>query len=401
MLSLFKKHHLTAFFVLYFIYTMASNFVHPVTPAFLQMINCSSSMFGFAFAAMALGQFVTSALWGKIGDKIGYAKAASFGFVGYGVSALIFSMAKSWHRVVLGRFIGGMSIASVSVNSMAYLTSMDAPIEDRNRLLVAYASLMSIGGAFGFLVGGLVGDISLYYSFYLQFATLIAVAAGMLLLVKEHPNFEKSTEKLTARDVNPFAQIISASKILNATILVFLIGAFLTQFASTGFDQNFNYYLRAKFNFAPSSSGMFKAVVGVITLAVNMTINMWIVKKTNISKSLVATITLTALGIFAMVMSTNQSSVLFFALTYYAFYAMYFPLQQAVMLKNDDNSSKGAVSGLLNAARSLGMMTGPTFAGLMFDINPDYAFITFGVALLLGAAVSYANYRMLKKRGID
>ena len=89
-----------------------------------------------------------------------------------------------------------------------------------------------------------------------------------------------------------------------------------------------------------------------------------------------------------------------FALMYYAFYAMYTPLQQAVMLKNDDNSSKGSVSGLFNTSRSIGMMTGPTFAGLIFDINPNYAFTAFAVALILAAVVGWVNYGQLKNKGV-
>ncbi len=399
-MALIKKYNLTLFFIIYFLYTFVSNFVHPVTPAFLQMINCSNSMFGFAFAAMALGQFITSALWGKVGDRMGYARATAFGFVGYGISAIVFSMATSWHLVVLGRFIGGIALGSVQVNSMAYIAALPAPAEERNKLLVIYSSMMGIGGAFGFLVGGLIGNINLYYSFYAQSAMLMVMAAVTIFMIKEHSNFEKNTTKLTFKEVNPLTATFASAKLLNITISVFLVSALLTFFASTGFDQNFNYFLRAKFNFAPSSSGLFKAVVGTISLTVNMTINMWLVKKFNISKAMCVTILMAAASLFGVVLAPNQTLVMVFALMYYAFYAMYTPLQQAVMLKNDDASSKGAVAGLFNTSRSIGMMAGPTFAGLIFDVNPNYAFLAFALALVLAAVVGYVNYNQLKTKGV-
>lgn len=175
---------------------------------------------------------------------------------------------------------------------MAYLTSIDAPMEERNSLLVLYASLQSICSAFGFLVGGLIGDFSVYYSFYAQIAALTVTGIITLVFIHEHSAFKKSEDKLTLKDVNPFTSIIQSTKILNVVVAVFLVSTLVTWFASAGFDQNFNYYLRAKFNFAPSSSGMFKAAVGLISLTVNMTINMWIVKKTNVSKSLCAVVAL-------------------------------------------------------------------------------------------------------------
>ena len=399
-MKLISKYNLTLFFVIYFLYTFVANFVHPVTPAFLQLINCSNSMFGFAYAAMALGQFLVSALWGKVGDRIGYAKATAIGFLGYGASAIVFSMATSWHLVLAGRLMGGIAIASISVNSMAYIAALDAPAEDRNSLLVIYSSMMAIGGAFGFMVGGLIGDINLYYSFYAQASVLFAMTAITYFMIKEHPTFIKSEKKLTLRDVNPLTSTIASMKLLNVTISVFLLSSLLTYFASTGFDQNFNYFLRAKFNFAPSSSGMFKAVVGVISLTINMTLNLWLVKKFNISKAMCSTVMLAGASMFGVVMAPSQTSVMVFALMYYAFYAMYIPLQQAVMLKNGGTSSKGTVSALFNTAKSFGMMTGPTFAGLIFDINPNYAFATFGFALVLAAAIGYVNYIQLKNTGI-
>lgn len=401
MLNTVKKYHLALFYVIYIGFCLASNFVHPVTPAFLQLINCSNSMFGFAYSAMALGQFLTSALWGKVGDKIGYSKAIALGFFGYAFSALVFSMAKGPTLVIAGRFIAGCVVSSIQVNSMAYLTSIDAPMEERNSLLVLYASLQSICSAFGFLVGGLIGDFSVYYSFYAQIAALTVTGIITLVFIHEHSAFKKSEDKLTLKDVNPFTSIIQSTKILNVVVAVFLVSTLVTWFASAGFDQNFNYYLRAKFNFAPSSSGMFKAAVGLISLTVNMTVNMWIVKKTNVSKSLCAVVALAGVSILAMVFSQTQTQVMVFALMYYAFYAIYLPLQQAVMLKNDDKSSKGAVSGLFNAAKSFGMMAGPLFAGLVFDINPDYAFMTFGAGLIIGAIICYVNYKMLVKKGIE
>lgn len=393
-----KKHGLLSFFMLYFCYTLATNFVHPVTPAFLQAINCPSSMFGFAFAAMALAQFLTSSLWGKLGDKIGYIRCIAIGYFGYAASAIIFSTAKAWPAVLLARFIGGTFLASVAVNSMAHLTALRATPEERNKLLVMHASMASIGGAFGYLIGGLVGDINILYSFYLQAAVLISIGLLTLFIVREHAYREKSTAPLALRDANPFTSIAASAKMLTPSMAVFLLSVFFVFFAAMGFDQNFNYYMRVKLDFAPSSAGMFKAVVGIITLTANLTINMWIVRRTNISKSMVVILTLCSSALGAMVLANTVNTTMAAALCYYGLMAICTPLQQSLMLKNDTGSSKGAVAGLFNATRSLGMMIGPSFAGIMFDINPDYAFITFAVAILLSAVVSYINYRQLNNK---
>ncbi len=400
MLNSIKKHRLALFFTVYFVFNVASNIVHPVTPAFLQMINCPNSMFGFAYSTMALGQFITSAFWGKIGDHIGYAKAASIGLLGYALSGFMFSVSKSGTAVLLSRFFAGISSSSILVNTMAYLTSADTTPEERNSLLVLYASMQAIGAAFGYLVGGLIGDINIYYSFYTQIIIILALARLMFFVIKEQPTFIKSSEKLTFREANPFTTIFANFKLINAMMGVFLLVTLLAYFASTGFDQNFNYYLRVKFNFAPSSSGLFKAAVGIISLITNMTVSLWIAKKANISKALSVSLAFTGFTIIAMVLSTSQGAVLVFAMIYYALFAVFNPLLQSVMLKNNDTSSKGSIAGLYNAAMSFGKMTGPAFAGLIFDINPDYAFLTFGIILIVASVIAMVNYRQLKNVGI-
>ncbi len=400
MLNIVRRNKLTLLFSLFAIYAFVAGMVHPVTPAFIEYINAGTSVYGLAFTAMAVGQFAFSPFWGKFGDKIGYAKCISIGFILYGISALVFGSANSWHFVILGRFLGGIGISGVVVSCMAFIISLDCPVEDRNQLLILYASIQSIGPSLGFVLGGFLGDINLLYPFFVQGTSLIISGLIFFFFVREPSNFVKSSDKLKLSQVNPFTNIIQSAKLINLTVGVFLFSIFLCVLAASGFDQSFNYFLRAKFNFNPSSSGLFKAAVAGLALTANLTINVWIVRKKHLSKSMCVATLLAATSIFLTMLSTGQTETLMFALCYYTCFAILSPLQQMIMTKNQSGASKGAVSGLFNAAKSFGMMTGPSFAGFVFDINPNISYFVFVICLIISAVLVFINYKMLDKQGL-
>ncbi len=397
-----KKYKLTKFFVIFGFYTLAAGMVHPVTPTFIESIGAPSSTFGIAFTGMALGQFIFSPLWGKLLDKLGYPKSICTGLIMYGISALIFYSSRHWYVIVIGRFIGGAGVGGILVPFMAYIMSLDAPSEDKNQLLVFYSSFQSIGTSLGYLIGGIAGDINLSYAFFIQSGTLFLSAIAAYIFIKNPTSFKQDTQKLKFSEVNPFTSISNSLKLINPTVGLFLVSVFLTMVASSGFDQNFNYFLRATFDFAPSSAGILKAVIAILSLTANLTINIWIVRNKNIATSMCLFISFASIGIIATMISTSLAITLVSSLIYYTSYAIYSPLQQTVMTKNSSDSiSKGTVSGLFNASRSFGMVIGPLFAGLVFDTNPDIAFTCFAICFILAIFLAYLNYKKLLAQGVS
>ena len=77
-----KNRAVLKFFLIYFGFTITSNFVHPITPAFLQMIEAPSYIQGVAFSVMSFFTFLTAPFWGKMGDRKPYPKMIAFGYFG-------------------------------------------------------------------------------------------------------------------------------------------------------------------------------------------------------------------------------------------------------------------------------------------------------------------------------
>ena len=73
-----QKNSLTGFFAIMFVFNMAANFVHPVTPTIILDLNLNDYMFGLALAAQMLCNFIFSPFWGKMAGYLSMTLIASF-----------------------------------------------------------------------------------------------------------------------------------------------------------------------------------------------------------------------------------------------------------------------------------------------------------------------------------
>lgn len=60
-----KKSIVSIFLIINTFHAVINNMVHPVTPAFIHSLNIGSAVFGLAYAAMALTNFIFSFFWGN------------------------------------------------------------------------------------------------------------------------------------------------------------------------------------------------------------------------------------------------------------------------------------------------------------------------------------------------
>ena len=155
-----KNRAVLKFFLIYFGFTITSNFVHPITPAFLQMIEAPSYIQGVAFSVMSFFTFLTAPFWGKMGDRKPYPKMIAFGYFGYALGQTVFAAARSVPMLLAARTISGLLNGALQVNALAYLISV-SDSESRGKYMAYYAMLQSVGTCIGYFVGGSIGDYSL------------------------------------------------------------------------------------------------------------------------------------------------------------------------------------------------------------------------------------------------
>ena len=160
------------------------NMAHPVTPMFITQNKLPSYLFGVFFAAMSIGNFIFSPIWGKLSDKGGRIKFMILGILGYGISQSGFGFSSNPVIIVFWRFIGGASVISFLTVILAYIADIT---DEKGRLkgMTYYAAASTFGGAIGSLLGGVIGNNNYKITFSVQFVLSIVICILFYLFLEE------------------------------------------------------------------------------------------------------------------------------------------------------------------------------------------------------------------------
>ena len=393
-----KNRSVLKFFLIYFGFTIVSNFVHSITPAFLQMIQAPSYINGVAFSVMSLCSFFASPFWGKMGDRKPYPQLMTVGFFGYALGQFFFSIARGVPMLLFARVISGLLNGALAVNALSYLISV-SDSENRGQYLAMFAMLQSVGTCIGYLIGGVIGDYSLMAVFYAQIGAASVLGIVTLLVLRDAPGRTLSTEKIDFAKINPVTSMTTSMRRVDAAMGVYLAIVFCFGFAMMSYDNYFGYFLRDQFGFPTSYNGYFKALIGIIAIIANSTINMWINKHTDVRKSITVILGLCSVSITAMLLASHSiPAFLGVALLYYTCNAITMPILQVMMMKDEDKSETGTISGLFNAFISLGRTFGPLIAAFAYGLNPLYPFVQAAAMYMIAALLSIRNRIQYKNR---
>jgi DHA1 family multidrug resistance protein-like MFS transporter len=167
-------------------------------------------------------------------------------------------------------------------------------------------------------------------------------------------------------------------------------------FANTGFDQVFNYYLKDQLGLTSSYNGVIKAAVGLISFVFNMTLCLWIIRKTDTKLSITVLMGLCTLAAVGTLVLPQIWLFMGLSVFVYAGYSVSLPVLQHMVAVQADPAQKNLVMGFYNATKSLGSIIGSLMAGFLYAVHSKLPFVvvvlTYGLSML--AAVAY----LLKSR---
>ncbi len=389
-----KKISLRRFLILEIFYTFVQGFVHPITPTIYKNLNFPDYVFGVESAATATGMFIFSPFWGRWGDKIGHSKAFSLALPIYAVSQLVFGLSKTPLKIIIARFFSGLSGGGAMVVSMAYIVN-STNSENRGRIMSYFVALNTIAKSMGYFIGGVLGNISISAVFIIQITGLCLIALLTHIFVEDPDILE-----VNYTYSNPFYfkdQIESMKTIMSKSLILVLIIVFFANIALCSYESALNYYIKADLDLPSTYNGIIKAITGIVGLLVNVTINIYIVKNTNMKKSMI--IVLILCGAFSILAPFVSNLNMFFLcnIIYYMFNSIYLPIEQVVVMENAKERASGVISGLFNSVKSISMIVGSLSVGFLYSIKSKIPFIMVSIMFLLAAIVSVINYFYSKK----
>ncbi len=364
------------------LYSLAANFAHPIEPAFFQKLNLPDYTFGVAFACMAFACFLFSPFWGKIAERIGIAKVMAIGYGGYALGQFFFLQSGNAWEVALARLFAGFFIAAVMDCQIMYILAVEKA-EKTGASLAVMASVSAVFSAFGYLIGGLIGSRSVRLAIVAQIVGLALIGILVLIFLEDQ---ERKTAggRLSLKTMNPFSSFVEMKGIMSRMVVLFLAVALITSLASNCYDQCFNYFIRDQYGFEPSMNGILKGISGVITLAANTTVSVWLLKKTDIFQSIVPVFLVCALMLVGIVVSDAIVPFVVLNVVLFGFNAIYKPLLQA-MIGRLDSGEQGILVGAYNGFNSVGSVIGSLVAGFTYVASPRGSFVAAAVCFAVAA----------------
>lgn len=393
------KTRFFGFFTAMTLFHLASNFAHPITPTIIQNLQLPDYMFGLALAVMMISNFLLSPSWGKVNLIISSRQSLLICCLGYAAAQIGFAYATTMAMILFVRMLAGIFIGGIFVSLLTYVVNTAEP-EDQAKYLTYSATIHSVFGAFGYLIGGLIGEYSIRAAFVVQAITLCA--AGVLFRVVCLPDAQPGkvlSQKDFLKESNPLQAFRDGKYFMNTAFALLFLLNILINLGNTGFDQVFNYYLKDQLGLTSSYNGIIKAAVGFISFAFNMTLCIWIIRKTDIQKSLTALVCICTAAAVGTLVSPKIGLFIACGILLYAGYSVSIPVLQHMVASQADPSQKNLVMGFYNATKSLGSIAGSLMAGFVYTIHVKLPFLCITViyALAIGAALGYGFFQKHKK----
>ena len=392
-----QNRSLTPFFCVMALYYLASNFVHPVTPTLIVERGLDSALFGLALAAMMTTNFLFAPLWGRLCGYLPTRRILCAGCLGYAAGQVLFACARTGAAVLAGRVLAGAFVGGVFTACYNYTVNVSGAGR-RARSLTILMTIQNACSAAGYLVGGLLGLVSVEFAFGVQCAALVAAGVLFRLLCADDTPFKPRPDRpLALRDADPFAAFAGARRFMTP-LLGLLFGAIaLVSLGHHAYEQCFNYFLKDQYGLSSAWNGGVKAGVAAVTLLLNSTVCLWLQRRTDTNRSAPAVLA-AALALTAAALACGAMwPFLCIYVLYSGVYALCLPLLQALVVSRGADYSN-AVMGFYQATTSLGGIFGSALAGLLYGLWPRLPFVLAVTAW--GGAVAVAWVYSAKQRKI-
>lgn len=392
------KTRFLAFFSTVVLFNLAANFAHPVTPTVIQNLNLHDYMFGVALGVMLCTNFLMSPFWGKINNYVSSRLSLLVCCFGYGIAQVWFAFSTTELQIIFARMFAGLFTGGVFVSFLTYVVNV-SKLEDQGKHLTITATIQSVASAFGYMVGGFLGEISVRTAFLVQSITLFACGILFFLICETDGthSLKEVPKKQLLKEANPFQAFLDSRSFMSFSFAFLFAINVLINFGNTSFDQAFNYYLKDVLGLTSSYNGIIKAAVGLVSFVANMTLCVWIINKTRVKVSMVALTSVCALSAVGNVLSGNIGIFIAFGVLLYAGYSVSVPVLQNMVANQADPAQKNLVMGFFNATKSLGSIAGSLTAGFIYSLNVKLPFAC--TAVIYGLAVLTAIVSLCYGRG--
>ena len=356
-----------------FIDMLGIGLIIPVMPAlvgqFVDGRDQQSAWFGYLSTVFGLMQFIFMPMLGALSDRVGRRPVLLYSMAGMCLNFLATAWATNLALMFVGRVIGGMSAASMSVAS-AYASDVSTP-ETRAKSFGKVGAAFGLGFICGPALGGMLGEINLQLPFYVAAGLCAAnFVYGYIAVPESLPPERRSA--FSAAKINPFASLIKLVRRVDVRPVVIVYA--LTSFAQMMLQSTWVLYTEFRFGWSPGDNGLALFCVGLSAAVVQAGLLGMLMKR-------FGEVRLSLLGMasgcitFVLYGLATQGWMMYVFILCNLLSFTVVPALQSIISRGSDPGSQGELMGSLQSISSLGVvlmpMLGTTILSLASHLPPQ------------------------------
>ncbi len=195
-----------------------------VAPSIKEQFALSDFQAGAIISAFMLGYFVTSPVFGALGDRMPRKGLIAAGVLVWSLATAVSGLAAGFVALIAARVVVGIGEASYATLSPTIIDDVTTPAT-KNRWLAVFYMAIPVGTALGYSLGGMFPEAEWHRAFFFAGLPGIALAALCLLIVEP-----ERKRHAAAKIEGAFAKLASLptyrTTVLGYTAYTFALGAF-------------------------------------------------------------------------------------------------------------------------------------------------------------------------------
>jgi DHA1 family tetracycline resistance protein-like MFS transporter len=309
--------------------------------------------FGMMTTVFGLMQFIFMPMLGALSDRVGRRPVLMVSMAGMGINFLATAWAPSIAWMFIGRIVGGMSSASMSVAS-AYASDISTS-ENRAKSFGKVGAAFGLGFICGPMLGGLLGSVNLHLPFYVAAALSGANLMYGYLAVPESLPLEGRGEFKLAK-INPFSAL---GRLIRRTEIRGLVVVYaLMTFAQMMLQSTWVLYTTFRFDWTPRENGIALFCVGVSAAVVQAGLLGILMHRFGERRLSLLGLTSGAITYLLYGLATQGWMMYVFILCNLLAFAAG-PALQSIISKSSAASEQGELMGSLQSISSIGIIVMP------------------------------------------
>jgi MFS family permease len=342
----------------------------PFWPLHLKALSTSEFEFGFASVAVyvgpMLGIMLTSAFWGRVGDRTGRKLMMVRALIGLSLTQFALAWADDVWTILALRFVQG-ACAGYTAPAQAYGVSIVSPLR-RTRLFAYLQVSTNLGSLAGAVSGGLILDHATFFwiNIVASMLCLGCVAAVTLIL----PNVPVPKSAPAAMASKPQASVEDKAFVWRNSPIVGLLVVMGILLVSRTFTQSpFSLYVSSTFHASNSVVGL---CYGMMSLGFVVSASLWAryFEARTLRDSLRRmTYIALACAVFTLAAALTRETLVFVAI-YFAWGVLLggtTPVLMSLISKAASGAHQGYVLGIGQSTTQFASITGIALGGWLSD----------------------------------